>query len=415
MYDKQISILLIEDSAPDADMVREMLGDSIGSRFTLEQATRVSDGLERLAEGDFDVVLLDLSLPDSIGLDTFTEVHSKAPWIPIVVLSGSGNEVMAIQAVQEGAQDYLVKGEVDGGSLARSLRYAVERKQSAEALRRERDLVARLMDTSPVSITVVDRHGKIIFANARAEEVLGITLDEITQRVYNAPAWHITDFDGEPFPDEKLPFRKVMETKSPVYDVRHAIEWPDGRRRLLSINAAPILDEACADRQVEKVVFAIEDVTKQVEAERERIEQLKREIMAVEQINALPNTTISARAFGAAPLRESTPEVFAQLVDVYEKLLDTALERHAYKVESEGAEDVRDLAERFGSLRAGPRDVVDVHITALKNKTEQSNPQKGTAYAEEGRLIALELMGRLVSYYRDRCVSFRHFDVPHRS
>jgi len=139
-----------------------------------------------------------------------------------------------------------------------------ERMQAQERLRRERDLVSRITKTSPVGITVVNRKGQITFANARAEQVLGLTRDEVTRRTYNAPEWRITDYDGNPFPDDKLPFRRVMRTGQSVFDIRHAIEWPDGQRVLLSINAAPLFDEA---GQVDGMVATVEDVTDQVRAE----------------------------------------------------------------------------------------------------------------------------------------------------
>jgi PAS domain S-box-containing protein len=138
------------------------------------------------------------------------------------------------------------------------------RKQAEEALQQERNLVNRIMETSPVAITMVDRQGKVTFANARAEKVLGLTKDDISQRSYNAPAWHITDYEGNPFPDDQLPFRQVMCTEKPVFDVRHAIEWPDGHRVLLSINGSPLRDDS---GQIDGAVFAIEDITKRRRAE----------------------------------------------------------------------------------------------------------------------------------------------------
>ncbi|MBN1220916.1 MAG: GAF domain-containing protein [Anaerolineae bacterium] len=131
----------------------------------------------------------------------------------------------------------------------------------AAAAPREHEVMTRLMETSPAGITLVDRQGRITFANQRAESVLGLTRDQITSRTYNAPVWHITDYEGRPFPDEQLPFARVMATKQPVYDVRHAIQWPDGRRGLLSINGAPLFDEK---GEVEQVVMTIADVTEQV-------------------------------------------------------------------------------------------------------------------------------------------------------
>jgi signal transduction histidine kinase len=124
-----IRVLLIEDNPGDADLVREYLLDAERGRIDLEHADRLSAGLAKLAEERFDAVLLDLALPDSHGLETFRSLRSQAPEVAVVVSSGVGDETLALEAVQEGAQDYLVKGEMDGKTLERSLRYAVERKR----------------------------------------------------------------------------------------------------------------------------------------------------------------------------------------------------------------------------------------------------------------------------------------------
>jgi PAS domain S-box-containing protein len=139
-----------------------------------------------------------------------------------------------------------------------------ERRRVEEALRRERDLISSVMEISPAGITAVDLEGQISFANARAEQVLGLTRDEITQLAYNAPEWRITDYDGNPLPDDELPFRRVVATGKPVFDVRHAIEWPDGCRVLLSVNAVPLLNES---GQMDGMVATVEDVTERVQAE----------------------------------------------------------------------------------------------------------------------------------------------------
>jgi DNA-binding response OmpR family regulator len=122
------NVLLIEDNPDDAFLIQEMLAEGNGV-FELTHADRLSKGLERVAAGGLDAILLDLSLPDSHGFDTFARVQAQAPGVPIVVLSGFDDEALAIKAVKEGAQDYLVKGQGDGSLLVRSVRYAVERKQ----------------------------------------------------------------------------------------------------------------------------------------------------------------------------------------------------------------------------------------------------------------------------------------------
>jgi signal transduction histidine kinase len=134
----RIRALLIEDNPGDARLIREMLREAGAGQAVVElrQADRLSTGLDALSAGSVDVVLLDLSLPDSHGIGTFTSIHHAAPHVPIVVLSGLDDQDLAVRAVQEGAQDYLVKGGVDGTAILRSMRYAIERAR-LEAARRD--------------------------------------------------------------------------------------------------------------------------------------------------------------------------------------------------------------------------------------------------------------------------------------
>ncbi|MBN2288165.1 MAG: PAS domain S-box protein [Candidatus Glassbacteria bacterium] len=141
-----------------------------------------------------------------------------------------------------------------------------ERKLSEAALQRERDLLNRLMETSPAGILMIDSHGRITFANPRAEEVLGLSRDGITGWTCNDPQWRITGLDGGPFPEDELPFRQVMDTGRPVYDVRHAIEWPEGQRVVLSINAAPLFDTSGS---ISGTVATVEDITGRLEVEKQ--------------------------------------------------------------------------------------------------------------------------------------------------
>jgi GAF domain-containing protein/DNA-binding response OmpR family regulator len=128
--DRPAKILLIEDNPADARLLRKMLTEAERFPFDLQQVDRLSAGLERLAGDDIDIVLLDLSLPDSGGLDTFTQTLAQAPHTPIVVLSGLDDAEIASEAVRAGAQDYLTKAEVDGNLLARTIHYAIERKRA---------------------------------------------------------------------------------------------------------------------------------------------------------------------------------------------------------------------------------------------------------------------------------------------
>jgi PAS domain S-box-containing protein len=132
-----------------------------------------------------------------------------------------------------------------------------ERKNIEESLKWEKELIENIMRASPVGITVLDKNGQIFYANPKAEEVLGLSKDKITQRNYNAPQWKISDEFGNPFPEENLPFSRVKETLKPVNNVEHAIEWADGKRKLLSINAVPLFRNG----EFQGAVSTIEDIT----------------------------------------------------------------------------------------------------------------------------------------------------------
>jgi len=129
-----IRVLLVEDNPVDAHLIQSILGAAALDGFVLERAEQLSEGIHRLAAGGIDSVLLDLSLPDSHGLETFSRLHAEAPGVPIIVLSGLEDETVAVSAVHLGAQDYLVKGHVDGHVLVRAIRYAIERKRTADQL-----------------------------------------------------------------------------------------------------------------------------------------------------------------------------------------------------------------------------------------------------------------------------------------
>ncbi len=143
-----VKVLLVEDNPGDRRLLEEMLVQQGGDRFVLECADQLSRTLERLQHQAFDLVLLDLGLPDSQGLDTLRKTLAGANSIPVVVLTGMEDELIGVQAVRAGAQDYLVKGKFTGDTLERSMRYAVERKkvlvQLEQSLREVRKLQALL-------------------------------------------------------------------------------------------------------------------------------------------------------------------------------------------------------------------------------------------------------------------------------
>jgi two-component system, cell cycle response regulator len=121
------TVLLVEDNPADAFLARRILADAEDPSPAVETEDRLAGAIQRLARGGVDVVVLDLSLPDSKGLDSFERIRREAPGVPLVILSGLEDQAIAVEAVRRGAQDFLVKGRFNGGVLSRTLRYAIER------------------------------------------------------------------------------------------------------------------------------------------------------------------------------------------------------------------------------------------------------------------------------------------------
>lgn len=128
-----VTILLVEDNLGDADLLQEFLETESAEQLQIHHHQRLGPALQDLKQRQFDLVLLDLSLPDSFGLETFTRLRAQCPHIPVVILSGLGDEAIALEAVQMGAQDYLVKGEFDDYLLLRAIRYAIARHRQVTA------------------------------------------------------------------------------------------------------------------------------------------------------------------------------------------------------------------------------------------------------------------------------------------
>jgi two-component system, cell cycle sensor histidine kinase and response regulator CckA len=170
IVDRPIHVLLVEDNPGDARLLQEFLVDVTSVQFDLTHTDCLEKAIERLDEQRFDVVIIDLSLPDSHGLETFIKARTHSLTIPIIVLTGLDDETLAIRAMQEGAQDYLVKGQVNGNMLVRSMRYAIERKQ-AELARQQEIKREKLIST------IAER----IRRSLNLDEILNTTVAEVRQ------------------------------------------------------------------------------------------------------------------------------------------------------------------------------------------------------------------------------------------
>ncbi|MBC1218823.1 response regulator [Nostoc sp. UCD121] len=152
MAGKNIKVLLVEDNPGDVFLLQEFLKEVTTVVVDLIPVERLSEAINYLAKEIFDVILLDLSLPDSQGLESFVIAHHQAKATPIIVLTGINDETLAIRAMQEGAQDYLVKGQVTGDLLVRSMRYAIERQRADDALRHSEERFRVALKNSPIFV-----------------------------------------------------------------------------------------------------------------------------------------------------------------------------------------------------------------------------------------------------------------------
>jgi PAS domain S-box-containing protein len=188
---RPLRILIVEDDIIDRKLLERLLAQSSLGTCEVEKADRLAGALELLKERSFDVVLLDLGLPDSQGMDSAIRLQAQAPQTPIIVLSGLDDANVATQAVQIGVQDYLIKGQVDASLLMRAVRYALERKKAERQLQAAELRYRTIFENSAVAIMMVDEQQKLISWNKFTEQLLGMAQDQLL-------GWHVQEFYPEP-------------------------------------------------------------------------------------------------------------------------------------------------------------------------------------------------------------------------
>ncbi len=185
-----IKILLVEDNPADADLLAELLEVSVGIEWELVSVEFLHEALAHLSKQPFDVVLLDLSLPDSRGLETLTRLREVAPDTAMVVMTGLDDEAIALESVRLGAQDYVVKGQITTQLLVRTIRYAIERSQTFQMLRESERRFKAIFDSSfqltklltPEGIVLEVNETALDFAEVRSEDIVG-------RAIWEQPIW----------------------------------------------------------------------------------------------------------------------------------------------------------------------------------------------------------------------------------
>lgn len=254
-----IRVLLIEDNPGDALLMQEWVAEVAAERFSMEWEAQLSSGLERVKKEPFDLLVLDLTLPDSHGWNTFAKARKVAPHLPLIVMSGLDDEALAVRTVQEGAQDYLVKGYVNSHSLVRAMRYAIQRRESERALAEERNLLRSLLDNLPDPIYVKDRTGRYLIDNEAHMKLLGLKdgFDIRRKTVFDFlpdEAAEKTDRDDQ----------AVMESGKPVLNRVERHRLPDGSQKWFSTTKVPLRD---TEGEILGLVGIDRDITERKEAE----------------------------------------------------------------------------------------------------------------------------------------------------
>jgi PAS domain S-box-containing protein len=231
--DGKVEILLIEDNLGDAGLIEEMLEEFADFPYELKNVKTLQEGLSLLEERPFDIIMTDLRLPDSDGINTFLDIHAKTSRIPIIILTALYNEKIGIDAVKEGAQDYLVKGQVDGRLLKRSIQYSIERKKAEEKIKS----LANIVESSNDAIITKSLDGIITSWNKGAEQVYGYSAKEILGR--SISIIEPVNYKGE--------IKQLVDEIKQGNNVKHyetSRLKKDGTTINVSVTLSPIIDQS---------------------------------------------------------------------------------------------------------------------------------------------------------------------------
>jgi diguanylate cyclase (GGDEF)-like protein/PAS domain S-box-containing protein len=282
MEEKTVRILLVEDNLGDARLLREMLREPASRKYEFVHHESMEKAVAYLAGDQVDIVLLDLGLPDSQGLDAVWRARAAAPRIPLVVLTGMDDETLAAQALHEGAQDYLVKGQIDTRGLRRALRYAIERKNLEEALFAEKERAQVTLNCIGDAIVSTDVTGHVTYLNFVAERMTGWSREEAAGLPLD-DVLHIVDAATHKAARNPMALA-IRENKVPDPTPNCVLIRRDGTETPIEESAAPIHDR---QGQVTGAVMVFHDVS----MAREQAMQLTH-LAQHDHLTDLPNRTL---------------------------------------------------------------------------------------------------------------------------
>jgi PAS domain S-box-containing protein len=254
---QKINLLLVDDNPADLFLIKDYLDDSDILDLNIFEATSVKEATQILSNEEVDLVLLDMFLPDSSGIDTFMTVHKAFPKTGIIVLSGLSDKHTALNTVQAGAQDFLLKGDFDGRLLEKSIIYGVERKKNLQLLADSENKYRALFEVTPLPLFIISiESNKVIKVNAEAREVFGFKEEEFILK-------ELTDLFIKTSDIHSL----IKSENSDDHVFRSKIVKKDGAEIIVDVTLKRIvlLDE-------NYILLQLKDVTEQVHFEKNRLE-----------------------------------------------------------------------------------------------------------------------------------------------
>ena len=281
-----MKILLIEDNLGDAALIQEMLREATHAHIeclNIEflHVVRLAQAMAIIAQHAIDLVLVDLSLPDSHGLETFKKLNSQIPQIPIIVLTGDGAEANGMAALQMGAQDYLTKSEVNSHTLLHSIRYAVERKRSELSLQESENRFRSAFNTAAIGMAIVSTEGRWLKVNRALCQSIGYTEEEMLQ----------IDFQRLTHPDDLADdlnyFNQMLSGKIDTYQMEKRYFHKQGYVVWIMLCVSGVRN---ANREMLYFVSQIQDISQRKQAE-EYLRQHQLELAHVARVNSMGELT----------------------------------------------------------------------------------------------------------------------------
>jgi len=373
---KTIKLLLIEDNLDDAQFLRMALHKASGVQFHSETAKNLEEGLGRLAQGGIEVVLLDLTLPETSGLDTLKAVQTQARDLPIIILSGLDDENLARNAVHAGAEDYLVKGHVDTLLITRAVIHAIERTESRKALLKAEERYRGIFENSVAGIFQTSPEGTYLDVNPALARIYGYSnREEMMSMISDIARLLYVD------PNRRAEFIKLMKEKDVVQDFEAQIYRKDGSVIWISENARAVKD---AQGRILFYEGMVEDITARKEAEEKlRFSELRFRSIWQKSFEGMRLTDEQGIILAVNP-------AFCQIVG----LPAEELVGHPYTVIYSPTVDVAEMMQKYQKRFAERKieTLLERHVSFRTGKTVDIELSNSFIEIEAGRLTLLSLV-----------------------